>query len=126
LGRRFLLLHHTGRRSGLARQTVLEVVGDRRGSPIVVSGFGPGSDWVRNLALEPRVEVDWGGRHFPAYATVVAETEAVEVLARYRSRHPWAAKALGKALGLSVADDPEAAAAALPVVRLEPIESTLA
>jgi hypothetical protein len=47
LGRRVLLLKHTGRRSGRQRKTVLEVVQYRKEIPevFVVSGFGsPGGD----------------------------------------------------------------------------------
>jgi hypothetical protein len=42
LGKRCLLLTHTGRRTGLRRQTVLEVVDYRKEGPevVVVNGFG--------------------------------------------------------------------------------------
>jgi deazaflavin-dependent oxidoreductase (nitroreductase family) len=50
-GKRLLLLAHTGRRSGLRRQTVLEIVEYRNEGPevIVANGFGPDSDWLRNI-----------------------------------------------------------------------------
>ena len=121
LGKRVLLLVHTGRRSGLRRETVLEVA-DREGlAPIVVSGFGPASDWFRNLQKHPRVQVTWAGRRFEAGASILSQTEASEVFRRYRSAHPRAARALGSALGMSILDDPEGAAAAMPVVRLDPV-----
>ena len=43
LGHRLLLLTHIGRRTGLRRQTVLEVVEYRKEIPeaVVVNGFGP-------------------------------------------------------------------------------------
>ncbi|GAA2332474.1 hypothetical protein GCM10010431_64270 [Streptomyces kunmingensis] len=46
-GRRLLLLHHTGRSSGLDRQVVLEVVASdaERGSWSLASGFGPRAAW---------------------------------------------------------------------------------
>ena len=42
-GHRLLLLAHFGRRSGLRRQTVLEVVEYRKQGPevVVANGFGP-------------------------------------------------------------------------------------
>lgn len=120
LGRRFLLLAHTGRKSGLRRETVLEVVGDEGPAPIVVSGFGPGSDWFRNLVANPVAEVTWARERFGARASVLSPAEAAEVFRRYRIAHPLAARALGRALGVSILDDPEAAAAAMPVVRMDP------
>ena len=121
LGKRFLLLVHTGRRSGLRRETVLEVA-DREGpAPVVVSGFGPASDWYRNLAADPRVEVTWAGERFEARASILSDTEASGVFKRYRSAHPRAARALGSALGVSILDDPQGAAAVMPVVRLDPV-----
>jgi deazaflavin-dependent oxidoreductase (nitroreductase family) len=121
LGRRFLLLVHTGRKSGLRRGTVLEVVGDEGPAPIVVSGFGPGSDWFRNLIANPVVEVTWARERFAARASVLPPPEAVEVFRRYRIAHSLAARALGRALGVSILDDPEGAAAAMPVVRLDSV-----
>jgi deazaflavin-dependent oxidoreductase (nitroreductase family) len=64
LGGRFLLLTHTGRRTGLARQAVLEVV-DRdpeTGGWLVASGYGRRSDWLRNITAHPHVEVRSGWR----------------------------------------------------------------
>ena len=68
LGKRCLLLTHTGRRTGLRRQTVLEVVDYRKEGPevVVVNGFGPNSDWVRNIEAKPGEEVTVGSQHFVA------------------------------------------------------------
>lgn len=123
LGRRFLLLTHTGRRSGLRRHTVLEVVDSEGSAPIVVSGFGPKSDWFRNLGVDPAVEVAWARDRFAARASVVSPPAAAEVFRRYRVAHPRAARALGRALGVSITDDPEGAAAAMPIVKLDPVSS---
>jgi deazaflavin-dependent oxidoreductase (nitroreductase family) len=121
LGRRFLLLAHTGRKSGLRRETVLEVVGNEGPAPIVVSGFGHGSDWFRNLVAGPVAKVTWARERFGARASVLSAPEAAEVFHRYRIAHPRAARVLGRALGVSILDDPEGAAAAMPVVRLDPV-----
>jgi hypothetical protein len=55
LGKRFLLLHHLGRNSGLPRQTVLEVVKYDADTDtyFIASGFGKQSDWYRNLLKTP-------------------------------------------------------------------------
>ncbi len=56
LGRRFMLLIHIGRRSGLRRETVLEVMEYRPTGPeiVVMSGFGRDSDWLRNIETPGR------------------------------------------------------------------------
>lgn len=120
LGRRFLRLEHTGRRSGARREAVLEVAGEIGGSPVVVSGYGTASDWYRNVVADPRVGVTWGRRSFPAEARRLDPAEAGEVLRRYRDDHPRAAAVLGDRLGVSLVDDPAGAAAALPAFVLQP------
>ncbi len=66
LGRRFLQLTHTGRRSGRTFTTVLEVVRPDPdcGEVMVVSGFGPGSDWLRNIRSDGRAEISTGRESF--------------------------------------------------------------
>ena len=57
-GTRLLMLEHTGRTSGQQRYVVLEVVDhpwpDRW---IVASGFGERAQWVRNIQVDPRVQI---------------------------------------------------------------------
>ena len=62
VGRRFLRLTHTGRRSGREFHTVLEVVeyDPVSGAVTLVSGFGRGADWFRNVAAGGPVGVDLG------------------------------------------------------------------
>ncbi|MQA16779.1 MAG: nitroreductase family deazaflavin-dependent oxidoreductase, partial [Pseudonocardiaceae bacterium] len=55
LGPRFLLLEHIGRRTGLARYAVLEVVDRGRGEWYVVAAYGPRAQWYRNVLRQPRV-----------------------------------------------------------------------
>lgn len=124
LGRRFLLLEHRGRRSGLRRRTVLEVVDREGATPVVVSGYGRRSDWLANVRADPAVTVTWGHRRFAARARIVGHSEAVAAFDRYRKAHPRAARFLGRALGISVLDDSDTAAREMPVVRLEPTETT--
>ncbi len=64
LGDRFLMLTHTGRKSGLPRQTVIEVVQHDKGTDTyyVVSGWGEKSDWYQNIRKSPSVTVHVGGR----------------------------------------------------------------
>src|SRR5664279_3639569 len=55
MGHRFLLLTHMGRKSGLTRQTVLEVVHYDKvtGACVVASGWGTKSEWYRNVIANP-------------------------------------------------------------------------
>ena len=89
LGRRFLLLTHIGRRSGLQRQTVLEVVEYRKSQPevVVVSAFGRKADWLQNIEANPEEEVSMGSRHFAASHRILSEEEAMRVITDYEHRN---------------------------------------
>ncbi len=119
LGRRFVLLEHQGRRTGTNRQTVLEVIEADAMSLYVAAGWGPRSDWFRNITAEPSVAVSSGPmRKVPARATVMAKTDAVMVFERYDVAHPKSARALAKAFHLPFGDA-NAMAELVPVVRLD-------
>jgi deazaflavin-dependent oxidoreductase (nitroreductase family) len=92
-GNRLLLLTHTGRRTGLRRQTVLEVVEYRKKGPevVVVNGFGPDCDWVRNIEAKPGEEVVVGSRHFVASHRFLGEEEAMKVIQGYEHRNRFIA-----------------------------------
>jgi deazaflavin-dependent oxidoreductase (nitroreductase family) len=89
LGKRFLLLTHIGRSTGLRRETVLEVVQYRNEGPevIVVNGFGPNCDWVRNIEANPGEEVTVGSQHFAASHRFLDEEEATRVMWQYERRN---------------------------------------
>lgn len=88
-GHRLLLLIHTGRRTGLRRETVLEVVEYREHGPevVVVNGFGRDSDWVRNIEAKPNEEVVVGSQHFAASHRFLGEEEAMKVMRGYEERN---------------------------------------
>src|ERR1700739_2511399 len=92
-GKRLLLLTHTGRRTGLRRQTVLEVVEYRKEGPevVVANGFGPDSDWLRNIEAKSDEEVTVGRRHFVASHRFLSEEEASVVIERYEHRNQFVA-----------------------------------
>ena len=93
LGHRFLQLTHTGRRSGRTYTTVLEVIrfDSTSGEATVMSGFGHGSDWLRNIQANGRAEVNIGRSSFPATYRVVPIEEAIAVFADYERRNRFAA-----------------------------------
>lgn len=88
-GHRCLMLSHTGRRTGLRRHTVLEVVEYREKGPelIVANGFGPDCDWVRNIQANPNEEVTVGFQHFAASHRLLEEAEAIRVIRDYERRN---------------------------------------
>jgi deazaflavin-dependent oxidoreductase (nitroreductase family) len=101
LGYRFLLLDHTGRKSGNTRQTVLEVIqwDDAARTPTVVSGFGRKSDWFLNVCHTPKVNVRIGKEYFAAEAIILSTEAAALEFREYAIRNPRAMKALASTLG---------------------------
>jgi deazaflavin-dependent oxidoreductase (nitroreductase family) len=89
LGRRFLLLEHTGRRTGIRRETVLEVI---RYDPVareavVAAGWGRRTGWLHNVEAGLTREVWIGRERFaPAYR-VLATDEAERIFADYERRN---------------------------------------
>lgn len=65
-----LLLRVRGRKSGIVRETPLNyLVAD--GSVWIVAGFGPATEWYRNLLADPAVEVWLPTRHLAGTAVEV-------------------------------------------------------
>lgn len=67
---RIMVMAHTGRKSGLRRFTPVNYA-IIEGEIFCAAGFGPGSDWYRNLLAHPAVEVWmpqgwWAGQAAPA------------------------------------------------------------
>ena len=125
LGERFLLLNHTGRKSGLRRRVVLEVVhhDKERGSYYIAAGFGPRSDWYQNLLKTPAAEIQVGGRRMAVHAEPCEASEAKQVLGAYATQHPRAAKNLAGLMGYQTdgsVEDFAALGETLNVVRLDP------
>lgn len=118
LGRRAVLLEHTGRKSGLPRETVLEVIRHDDKSFDIAAAYGTKSDWFRNIEADPNVRISTGRiQHAQATAVLADVATAESAFADYTEAHPVAAKAFGTSLGLPV-DDPARMAAVVPVVRI--------
>lgn len=107
LGKRFLLLEHRGRKSGMIRQAVIEVVDHdvQKGSYIVAAAWGNQSDWYKNIKAEPYVNVRVGTKRFPAFARTLAADDAAQHLNTYAARQPFAFRQLGSLLIASKSHD---------------------
>ena len=104
-GHRFLLLIHVGRRTGLRRYTVLEIIEYRKEGPeaVVMSAFGRNADWLRNIEAASVAEVVIGSQRFPAAHRVLNQEEAARVLGAYERRNrlfaPIIRRVLSRLLG---------------------------
>lgn len=125
LGRRFLMLTHIGRKSGLERRTVLEVVrrNDARGVFVVCSGWGETAQWFRNVIAHPDIWVTSGTRTLPRRARLLPPGDAEAELRDYAARYPRAFRIIARRLlGRTVSGDADFAAMAreLPILELGP------
>lgn len=120
-GNRLLMLSHTGRQSGRERATVLEVVA-REEDPetwYVAAAWGDQSDWFRNLEHDPHAEIHVGRNHHRVVARLVDVDHAAEIHSGYVKTHPWAARTVGRMLGIDlVGSDPRRLAERIPLVAL--------
>lgn len=88
LGHRFLLLVHTGRRTGRRYETVLEIMEYRLHGPefIVMSGFGRDAGWLRNIQATPVAQIMVGTQRYAVTYRFLDTDEAVRVVAAYEQR----------------------------------------
>jgi deazaflavin-dependent oxidoreductase (nitroreductase family) len=125
MGKRFLMLTHTGRVSGLPRQVVLEVVrhDPATDSYVVASAWGEKSDWYRNICKTPAVVINVGRRRLEVVAERLPQEEAVRELADYVRRYPVAARSLARLMGYPMNDletDFPALGSQLPLIAFRP------
>jgi deazaflavin-dependent oxidoreductase (nitroreductase family) len=98
LGDRFLLLTHTGRKTGCLRQTVVEVVQHDRASETfyVASGWGEKSSWYKNIMVHPQVTIQVGNKAYPALAERVSPERGALLMKDYARKHPLALRELSR------------------------------
>lgn len=129
LGNRFLMLTHTGRRSGKPQRTVIEVVQYDKATDTyyAVSGWGAKADWYQNIQKNPSVTIHVSWRRIQARATFIPLTKAIEIIEGYIRHHPIAFKELSSLfLGEHVSPGSEAArrlAEKMPMVAFHPMRT---
>ena len=90
LGRTFMLLVHVGRRTGEPHpMTAMVMSYDPALREVVIfSGWGPRSDWVRNIRARPALRVEIGRESFTPQHRFLSEEESVAVASGFVRRHP--------------------------------------
>lgn len=104
LGKRFLLLTHMGRKSGLLRQAVIEIddYDEASRTYIIASGFGRKSDWYQNILKTPEVMIQVGNRKMKAIAEPLSPEASGEAMVKYARKYPKAAKNLARLIGFKM------------------------
>ena len=90
LGHRFLFFAHKGRKSGLLRETVLEVIlyDPAEKESVVLSGRGEKADWYRNIETSPALEVRTGRERYVPEQRFLVPEENHAVISEYARLHP--------------------------------------
>ena len=104
MGNRFLMLNHIGRKSGLPRQAVLEVVDydAETDTYYIASGYGKNSQWYKNVVAQPEITILAGRRKMAVTAVPLPPDESGERMVRYAHRYPTAANNLTRLVGFEV------------------------
>jgi deazaflavin-dependent oxidoreductase (nitroreductase family) len=95
------LLGHRGHKSGLLRETLLEMIlyNPATGESIVLSAWGEKADWYRNMEVTPALEARTASERCVPEQRLLVPEENHAVLAGYRRRHPLAFRVFVKASG---------------------------
>jgi deazaflavin-dependent oxidoreductase (nitroreductase family) len=126
LGGYMVLVRVRGRKSGLVRETPLNyVIAD--GSAWVLAGFGPRTEWYRNMLADPEVEIVLPGR--PPMAAVASDITSAPIRSKLIPAIIRSTIGPSLAAGLNpfattdqaIADD----MAWVPLVRLTPVDEFL-
>ncbi len=101
VGRTFIAFTHLGRRTGRPHQTVAMVAryDEATGEAVIVAGWGPQTDWYRNLQAHPAVQVQLGGQTFTPVQRFLTEDEAFDVVVQFRREHPHRVRFFSRVLG---------------------------
>jgi deazaflavin-dependent oxidoreductase (nitroreductase family) len=102
LGSHFLLLTHTGRKSGQPRYVTLEVMRHDKATNtyFAAAGFGKKSDWYLNLQKTPQAEIQIGFRSLKVEAHQLPLEKAEREVLEYGRRHPIILQMLTRILGV--------------------------
>jgi len=101
LGRTFVEFVHTGRKTGQPYEAVAMVLrydADAHEASIC-AGWGPDTDWVRNLRAGPAAQVRLGRESFTPQHRFLSDDEAFDVVVQFRREHPRRLRLITTILG---------------------------
>src|SRR5690242_14762840 len=100
-GRTFLALSHLGRKTGRPAHAAAMVAryNETTGEAVICAGWGPQTDWYRNLKAKPAAQVQLGGRTFVPQQRFLDEDEAFDVIMQFRRTHPHRLRFFSSVLG---------------------------
>ena len=90
----WIVITTRGRRSGVPREVMLDVIGHDEATDTwyVQPADGRRANWFQNLLAHPTATVEVRGRHFEAHAHDVTGPEGAEVVLRFIRTHPLYAR----------------------------------
>lgn len=109
LGMQFLMLTTRGRRSGLPRIVMLDLVGEDGDTYFAQSGWSDRTAWVKNLRANPEVVVQVGRQRHRAQAAELPAPEGADRLVTWFREHPIYTRTMFTLLGVSLPFGDEAA-----------------
>ena len=125
IGGYILLLGVRGRKSGLLRQTPLNYI-VAEGSAWVLAGFGPQTQWYRNLLEDPRAAVVLPGRSSACVAAEVRDPAARARIVPSLLRSTGGPALMAGVNPVTATDGQIIEALAwVPLVRLSPVDGAL-
>jgi deazaflavin-dependent oxidoreductase (nitroreductase family) len=101
LGHTFLLLTHTGRKTGKRYSIVAMVLqyNPDTHEAVIFSAWGEDTDWVRNIRARPALQVQIGRESFAPQQRFLPEDESLAVVAAFLGRHPWRSRLATRIMG---------------------------
>jgi deazaflavin-dependent oxidoreductase (nitroreductase family) len=131
LGRTFLQLVHTGRKTGTPHRTVARVLSfdAETREAVICSVWGPNTDWIRNIRIHPALQVQIGRESFTPQQRFLTEDESVAATIEFRRQHPWRLRLFTAILGWDNLDSEPAVrdfVRTRPFVALRPTDTATA
>lgn len=125
LGKRFIYFTHIGHKSGITRDSVIEVIHRDKEADLYysVAAYGSKAHWVQNIRKNGLVQAQTGTRKFSATAAELSHAEGFQMLSQYAEQHPLLFKELMKLVGYQIEGTPEeieALSKVMPVVTFTP------
>lgn len=89
LGKRFVLINHLGRKTGVQHRTVVEVVEREIGTDnvIVIAGYGEQTQWYKNLKNQPKTTIQIGNQKYNVSVDLIKAEDGGDIIARYLKRY---------------------------------------